>query len=393
MGCVVGWKLTDTEIRKTKAIGKVVKLYDSDGLFLVVRPSGSKSFYLRYSMNGKRRDALLGKYPNLSLRQARLKAAEYHAMVEGGEDPRLANKREQQSGVFNDVYLDWLAKCKNNLSEKDQRLIRQRLGDFVLPKIGVMAMSDIRTVHIKDVIDDVVAQGKVETAKRCLSYVSQIFRYAVLCELCEFDVTAPLKGYIKPPPVKNMACITDPDAFGELLRKMWGYQGRARVRAGLRLSAYCLVRPGELRHAEWSEIDWDNRLWCIPADKMKMGRDHIVPMSDQIFDLFSELKEFTGRWRYVFGDGSKTDDKPMSENTINKALHSLGYKGVQTAHGFRGTASTFLHELGYNELHIEAQLAHVETNKVKGAYNHAVYLEQRRKMMQDYSDYLDKLRC
>lgn len=361
--------LTDREIKTAKAKEKAYRLYESNGLFLLVRPGGAKSFSLRYTINGKRREIALGKYPELSLKNAQLKIAEYHAMVDAGIDPIEAKKKTTINTAFQSVALDWIDKTKADVTEKHRTRIRNRLTNHVMRHIGSHNVADLRTPDIKAVVDAIVGSGKHETAQRCLGYISEILRYAVLCGLCDFDVTTPLKGYIKKPPVNHRAALVDTDEIGELLRKMWLYNGTVRVKYGLRLSAYALLRPQEIRKAEWAEIDWHKRVWVIPADKIKQRRMHIVPLAHQVITLLEKMKDFTGDRRYIFSLPERHHDKPMSENAINDALKRMGYQGRQTAHGFRGMASTILHEQEYNTLHIEMQLAHVEKNEVKAAYN------------------------
>ncbi len=384
--------LTDREIKTATVRDRGYRIYDKNGLFLLIRPSGSKSFGMRYTAAGKRREVAIGKYPDVSLKKARLKVAEYHSLLDDGIDPIEFKKKTSINNSFKSIADDWLCKTKNDVTPKHRASIQSRLDNHVIPRIGSINVGDLRTPDIKDVLDEIMIKGVHETAQRCLGYISEILRYAVLCGLCDFDVTTPLKGYIKKPPVQHRAALVDPDEIGELLRKMWLYNGTVRVKYGLRLSAYALLRPQEIRKAEWAEIDWNKRVWVIPSEKMKQRRMHIVPLANQVIALLEQMKDFTGDRRYIFSLPNRHREKPMSENAINDALKRMGYQGIQTAHGFRGMASTILHEQEYNTLHIEMQLAHVEKNNVKAAYNHALYLPQRAKMMQEYADYLDSLR-
>ncbi|PID66616.1 MAG: integrase [Gammaproteobacteria bacterium] len=384
--------LTDRKIKAAKPADKKYKLYDTHGLFLLVRESGSKSFFVRYTLSGRRREASLGKYPALSLKSARLLAAEYQSIVAQGNDPRIVKKQIQlvDDTSFKTVAGEWLTKGKTNVSDDHIARIGSRLKNHVYPYIGHKCVKQLRTPDIKEVLDTIIDAKKFETAERCRGYISEVLCYAIMSGLCEFDVTTPLRGYVKKPPVKHRPALIELRDVASMLQKIWDYSGTVRVRYGLRLSAYSMLRPVEVRTAEWSEINWDRQLWEIPAEKMKMRRPHIVPLTTQIADVLKAMQPFTGDCRYIFAQPPR--DQPMSENAINSALKRMGYKGEQTAHGFRGTASTLLYEQNYHGDHIEMQLAHVEKKETKAAYNHARYLKQRRQMLQDYCDFLDGLR-
>ncbi len=383
--------LTDREIKTAKPAEKKYKLYDTHGLFLLVRENGSKSFFVRYTLNGKRREAALGKYPNVSLKSARLLAADYQSIVAQGDDPQLVKNQTKPTNdtTFKTLATEWLSR-KTDANEHTKDKIRGRLKNHVYQHIGHICVEKLRTPDIKNVVDAIVETKKFETADRCLGYISNVLCYAIMSGMCEFDVTTPLQGYIKKPPVKHRAALLEPRDIAPMLIKIWDYHGTVRVRYGLRLSAYAMLRPKEIRMAEWSEIDWERQIWEIPASKMKMRRPHIIPLTRQMLEIFAFMLEFTEGKRYVFAH--PRTEKPISSNTINKALKVLGYEGEQTAHGFRSTASTLLYEKNYNGDHVEMQLAHVEEKETKAAYNHAKYLKYRREMLQDYCDFLDDLR-
>lgn len=382
---------TVREIKTAKAASKKYKLYDQHGLFLLVRENGTKTFFVRFTLNGKRCEASLGKYPAISLKSARMMAVEYQSIVAQGDDPRLLkNPKPSADTRFETIAKEWLVKGKTDVTADHITRIGNRLKNHVYPHIGQRPVEKLRTPDIKSVLDHIILAQKFETADCCRGYISQVLCYAIMSGVCEFDVTTPLKGYVKKPPVKHRPALIELRDIAPMLRKIWDYSGTARVRYGLRLSAYAMLRPKEIRMAEWSEINWERQIWEIPAEKMKMQRPHIVPLTRQIIAIFEALHTLSGEQRYVFAH--PRSGKPMSENTVNDALKRMGYEGEQTAHGFRGTASTLLYEKDYVGDHIEMQLAHVEAKESKAAYNHARYLKQRRQMLQEYCDFLDGLR-
>lgn len=261
--------------------------------------------------------------------------------------------------------------------------------EFVLPHIGSRPIHKITPAEVLGALRPIEARGKHETAHRTKQYVGQIFRYAVATSRAERDITADLRGALTPATTKNHAAVTDPAAIGALLRAIDGYSGQPVTHAALMLAPLVFVRPGELRQAEWSEIDLDVGEWRIPARKMKMRELHIVPLSRQAAEILRSLRQLTGVGQYVF-PSLRSKERPMSENTINGALRRLGYSNDEmTGHGFRAMASTCLNEQGWHPDVIELQLAHAERNKVRAAYNRAAHIAERRKMMQSWADYLD----
>ena len=274
------------------------------------------------------------------------------------------------------------------------RKSRWILESFLLPEIGHLPLSDITPRVLLDALRKIEATGKQETAKRAKIKAGQVFRWAIMEGRTEIDPTGALRGALKSPKTKHHASITDPAKIGELLRAIEGYTGDPVTCAALRLAPLVFVRPGELRAAQWQEIDFDGAVWRIPGERMKMGAAHIVPLSSQAVALLRGLQPLTGTGRYVF-PGMRTASRHMSENTINAALRRLGYgTDEMTGHGFRSMAASRLNEMGWNADAIERQLAHAESNKVRDAYTHAAqYLDERARMMQAWADYLDALRA
>jgi integrase len=389
--------LTDTAIRNAKPKDKPYKLTDGKGLYLLVNKVG-KYFRFDYRYNGKRKTLALGVYPDIKLQEAREKHEEARKLLRNDIDPSLHKKiskhikTEQAVNTFEFLAREWFGKFKHTWKPGHSRTITQRLEANVFPWLGGQPIAEISALEILAVLRRIEDRGAIETAHRVKQIISQVFRFAVATGRAENDPTAALRGALAPAKPKRMATITDPKKAGELLRTIDVYQGHFVTKCALRLAPLVFVRPGELRHAEWSEIDLDKAEWKIPGEKMKMGSPHIVPLSRQAIEVLKEIKPLTGRGRYVF-PGLRTVERPMSENTILSALRNMGYaKEEMSGHGFRAMASTLLHEQGWPSDIIERQLAHVERNTVKAAYNHAQYLPERKEMMQAWADYLDRLR-
>jgi integrase len=315
-----------------------------------------------------------------------------------GIDPSLHRQLEKgqkaiaAANSFEAVALEWLAKYSPTWSDGHGDKIKRRLERDVFPWMGSRPVAEIKAPELLTVLRRIESRGAVETAHRASQNCGQVFRYAVATGRAERDPTSDLRGALPPVRQTHHASITEPKAIGELLRSIQSYKGSFVTQCALRLAPYVFVRPGELRRAEWNEFDLDGSEWRIPADKMKMGTVHIVPLSEQAVTILRELHPLTGTGNYVF-PGVRTKKRPMSDNTILGALRRLGYTGDQmTGHGFRSMASTLLNEQGWNKDAIERQLAHGERNKVRAAYNYAEHLPERRKMMQMWADHLDGLR-
>ncbi|MEW8102018.1 MAG: integrase arm-type DNA-binding domain-containing protein [Candidatus Thiodiazotropha endolucinida] len=388
--------LTDSAIRNAKPRDKQYKLTDGGGLYLLITPKGGKWWRLDYRFNNQRKTLSMGVYPDTSLKSARNKRDAARQQIADGIDPSEARKAEKAARTsensFEAIAREWWGKRARNWSESHASRIILRLENDVFPWVGSKPMGDISPLELLTVLRRVERRGAIETAHRIHQSCSQIFRYAISTLRAERDPAADLKGALPSTRQKHHASITEPKRIGELLRAIDGYQGQFVTRCALQLAPLVFVRPGELRHAEWSEIDLDKAEWRIPAKKMKMSTVHIVPLSTQAVAILNEIKPLTGTGKYVF-PGVRSNKRAMSENTVTGALRRLGYaSGEMTGHGFRSMASTILNEQGWHKDAIERQLAHMERNSIRAAYNYAEYLPERVKMMQAWADYLDGLK-
>lgn len=396
--------LTDVKIRTTKPNGKAFKLFDSGGLYLELGPAGGKYWRWKYRFAGKEKRLAFGVYPDVSLKAAREKRDKARQQLAAGIDPGEARKAEKQAQAgaeaFEAVAREWHAKFSPSWVPSHGDRILRRLDNDVFPWVGKRPISDIRAPELLALLRRIESRGALETAHRAMQNCGQIFRYAVATGRAERDPTGDLRGALPPPKEKHHASIVEPKRITELLRAIDGYQGFLVTKCALRLAPLVFVRPGELRKAQWPEIDLEKAEWRIPAERMKMREHHIVPLSRQAVEILREVEPLTNRPmpsrpnapRYVF-PSARTRERPMSENAILAALRRMGYtKEEMTGHGFRSMASTLLHEQGCNHQAIERQLAHAERNSVSAAYNFAEHLSERRKMMQDWADYLDGLK-
>ena len=389
--------LTDTAIRNAKPKEKQYKLSDEKGLYLLVKKAG-KYFRLDYRFGGKRKTLALGVYPDVKLAEARGKRDSARKLIVNGVDPvqykkeAKAMQNEEVVNSFEVVAREWFTRKKHIWTEGHAKKIIRSLDLNIFPWLGQKEVASISAPELLTVLRRIEDRGALDTAHRVKQICGQIFRYAVATGRAERDSSADLRGALPPTKQKHMATITDPKKIGELLRVIDGYEGHLITRCALRLAPLVFVRPGELRHAEWEEVNFEQAEWKIPAEKMKMRATHIVPISDQAASILREIKPLTGHGRYVF-PSLRSAERPMSNNTISAALRRMGYaKEEMSGHGFRSMASTLLHEQGWPTDVIERQLAHAETNKVKAAYNHAQHLPERRRMMQSWADYLAQLK-
>lgn len=389
--------LTDTAIRNAKPQGKQYKLTDEKGMYLLVNNAG-KYFRLDYRYAGKRKTLALGVYPDVKLVEAREKRDAAKKMIANGIDPAQTRKVqksiqiEQAENSFEAVAREWHGKFSSNWAASHATKILRRFELYIFPWLGSRPIAEITPPELLAVLRKVEGKGILETAHRAQQNCGQVFRYAIATGRAERDPSADLRGALTPAKHERMATITEPKKIGELLRAIDGYEGTPVAKCALKLAPFVFVRPGELRHAEWSEVDLDAAEWRIPAEKMKMKDPHIVPLSSQAVEVLTEILPITGKGRYVF-PSVRTNARPMSENTVLAALRRMGFtKEEMSGHGFRAMASTVLHEQGWPSDVIERQLAHAERNSIKAAYNHAQHLPERRKMMQAWADYLDKLK-
>lgn len=389
--------LTDTTIRNAKSGDKQYKLSDEKSLYLLVKGAG-KYFRLDYRFGGKRKTLALGVYPDVTLKEARGKRDEARKLIANGVDPvhhrkvTKVRRTEQAANNFEVVAREWITNNNHIWTEGHSKTIIRRLELNIFPWLGTRPVTSITAPELLDALRRIESRGALETAHRVKQICGQVFRYAIATGRAERDPSADLRGALVPVKHGRMSTITDPKKIGELLRAIDGYEGTHVAKCALRLAPMVFVRPGELRHAEWEEIDFDNAEWRIPAEKMKMKISHIVPLSKQAVEVFGEIQPITGRGRYVF-PSIRTNSRPMSENTVLAALRRMGYtKEEMSGHGFRAMASTVLHEQGWPSDIIERQLAHAERNSIKAAYNHAQHLPERRKMMQAWANYLDSVK-
>ena len=388
-------KLTDTKVSAAKAKATAYKLTDGGGMYLLVSPKAQKWWRFDYRVSGRRKTMALGVYPEVSLKAARERRREAREQVARGEDPSEVRKAKKAERVhtFASVAKDWMTEMKPSWVPKHFAKVLGRLEQHVFPWLGQRPLTEIDAADIEPVLTRLQERGHLESAHRVREHIGQIFRWAIRKRRVKADPTQELRGFLPGRKAKHFASITDPKQIAALLRAIAGYQGQFVTQQALKLAPLVFVRPGELRHAEWSEIDLEAGEWRIPAAKMKMTRAHIVPLSKQAIAVLKEIQPVTGKSRYVF-PSMRTNTRPMSENTVTGALRRLGYSGDEmTGHGFRSLASTRLNEMGWNRDAIERQLAHVEDSKVRAAYNHAEYLTERRQMMQAWADYLEALQA
>jgi len=390
-------KLTDTKIKSLKAREKQYKVSDGKNLFLIITPTGSRYWRFKYIFNGKEKLLALGVYPEVTLAQARERRDEARQQLADGNDPSFVKQIKQRAkkqavlNSFEDVAREWHAKFLSRWTKGHAQTIISRLEKNIFPWIGSHPISEVTPMELLRLMRQIESRGAKETAHRVLQVCGQVFKFAIVTSRAATDPTAALKGALAPVQIKHHASITDPQEVAKLLRAIEDYKGFFITKCALKLSPLLFVRPGELRKAEWSEINFDTAEWRIPAAKMKMKSVHIVPLSKQTLAILNELHPLTGDGKYVF-PGVINPDRPMSDNTVTSALRRLGYTSDEmTAHGFRSMACTLLNEHGWNRDAIERQLAHAERSNVRAAYNYAEYLPERRKMMQDWADYLQSL--
>ena len=394
--------LTDTAVRNAKAEGKPRKVADEKGLFLLVTPkeSGGKWWRFKYRFGGKEKLLSLGIYPDVSLKAARERRDEARRLLAEGIDPgehRKATKTmkaERAANSFEAVAREWFAKYSPTWAAGHADKIIRRLERDLFPWVGGRPIAEITAPDLLAVLRRIEERGAVETAHRAKQNAGQVFRYAIATGRAERDPSADLRGALTPWKPQHYPAITDPKEIAPLLRAIEGFTGTLPVKTALLLAPMLLVRPGELRQAEWSEFDLDEATWNIPAEKMKTRVAHLVPLPRQAVESLRALHPLTGHNRFVF-PGVRDHAHPMSENTVNMALRRMGYpKEVMTGHGFRAMARTVLDEiLGFRPDWIEHQLAHAVRDPNGRAYNRTAHLKQRREMLQAWADYLDALKA
>lgn len=390
--------LSDTAIRAAKPSSKQFKLYDEGGLFLIVKPSGGKLWRLKYRHLGKELALSLGRYPAVGLKEARAGRDQARKLIASGKNPSFEKKRAAvaasvgAANTFAAIAEELIAKREREGLKEITTSKAQWLLSLLAADLGRRPIAEIEPFEMLAVLKKIEASGRLETAKRLMAFAGRVFRYAVATARAKRNVAADLRGALVAPTVKNHAAIVDPAAVGALLRAIHGFEGQPVTIWALRLAPHVFVRPGELRQAEWAEIDLDAAVWRIPAHRMKMKREHVVPLSRQSVAILTEAKGITGHGKFVF-PGQRTPKRPMSENTLNAALRRLGYSTEEmTSHGFRSTASTLLNESGkWSADAIERALAHGHSDAVRGAYHRGAHWAERVRMAQWWSDYLDDL--
>ncbi|QMW01703.1 tyrosine-type recombinase/integrase [Spirosoma foliorum] len=388
--------LSELAIKALKPKEKLYRITDSGGLILEVSPAGSKLWRWRYYYNGKPQMLALGRYPDTSLAEARLKRDQARKQQQAGKHPTREKKAEklrritEGENTFERVARQWLAIKEKGLAEKYRKQCLIRLEKHVFPLIGALPITEITIPDVVRVLEKTGQGGTIETAKRIKQLTSQIFRYGAQRGICLHNPAADLRDILPTVKEKHHACI-HPNELPDLMKAIqaYGIENNNLTGAAMKFLALTFVRTGELIGARWVEIDWENQEWHIPAERMKMKRPHIVPLSVQALSLLKSLQQLTGHRDHVFHSGA-SKSKHISNGAILMALRRMNYQNQMTGHGFRTLASTILNEKGYQPDVIERQLAHEDSDKVRAAYNRAEYLAERKKMMQDYADLLDK---
>jgi integrase len=392
--------LTDAAVRRAKSKNKPYKLFDSGGLYLVVTPNGGKWWRFKYLFLGKEKLISMGTYPDISLKEARQRRDQERKRVTEKIDPASYRKAvkaaltDSLANSFEVVAREWLDKQTTVWSPSNLAKVKGHLGLNIFPYIGDRPIADIQAPELLTHLRRIESRGAMETAHRILQTCGQIFRYAIITGRATRDPAADLRGALqRVPKTKHLAAVTEPKAVGELLRALYAYRGSDIVRCALRLAPLVFLRPGELRKAEWKEINFDQAEWNIPGERMKMREPHLVPLARQAVEILRELQPITGPSKYLF-PSLRSFQRPMSDNAVLSALRRMGIpKEEMTGHGFRAMARTVLDEvLHVRPDYIEHQLAHAVRDPNGRAYNRTAHLPERRKMMQDWADYLDKLR-
>ena len=391
-------KLTTAEVDAARGREKAYKLSDGGGLYLLVNEDGRRYWRIKYRVDGKEKLLALGVYPEVSLKRARALATDARKLKSSGVDPsaeRQSTKAKRRAAAANTVEAiarEWIAKETKRCGWADSHsgVVLRRLENDVFSRLGDKPINAVTHADLLAVLKRIEERGALESAHRVRQYLDATFRYAMAKHLVPANPT-PNTQELEVPDRGRFAAVTDAEAVGALMRAITNYSGSHVVRTALRLAPMLFVRPGELRAAEWAEFDLDAAEWVIPAERMKMRRPHLVPLSAQAVALLRDLRDLTGANKFVF-PSERGRGRPMSENTLKAALDTLGYKGQHTAHGFRHMASTQLHDSRkFRSEVIERQLAHADRNSIRAIYNAAEYLEERRQMMQWWSDRLELL--
>lgn len=397
--------LTDIQVSKAKSRERDYKLTDGGGLYLLVTTAGGKLWRFKYRFAEKEKLLAIGPYPEISLSDARLRREDARRLLTNDTDPGEVKKaakeaeKELRANTFKKLALEWHERQVDHLAERTRKMIMRRLRRDVFPVIGDTPLTDLSSrLILEKVLRPIEDRTAIDLSHRIRSVLSQILRYGVACGLCDRDLTADLRGALKPIPRKHHAALdaggtTDPNKVGALLRAIDGFEGSVVVKCALRLHPLVATRPGELRHAEWSEIDFDTATWSIPAGRMKMKNPHIVPLSPQALSVLRELHKVSGQGTYLFPSVRSTA-KPISDNTMNAGLRRLGYSKEEiVSHGWRAIFRTLADEVLQERIDIvEAQLAHQVKDALGRAYNRTSFLKERRDLMNRWGKYLDSLK-
>ncbi|AYH00662.1 tyrosine-type recombinase/integrase [Pectobacterium parmentieri] len=387
--------LTDVKVRSAKPEDKAYKLTDGEGMHLMVHPNGSKYWRLQYRFDGKQKTLALGVYPEITLSEARQRRDEAKRQIATGTDPSEQKKVDKQlrqtlvDNTFKAIALEWHEYKRPNWSKGYAEDLMEAFENDIFPDIGKRPIAEIKPLEMLTSLRKLEKRGVLDKLRKIRQACNQVFRYAIVTGRAENNPASELASALPPPKSTHYPHLL-PDELPDFLRALSTYSGSKVTQLATRILMLTGVRTIELRQAEWKEFDFEKGLWEVPKERMKMRRPHLVPLSDQVIDALQQLYAVTGRYNLVF-PGRNDITKPMSEASINQVLKRIGYHGKATGHGFRHTMSTILHEQGYNTAWIELQLAHVDKNTIRGTYNHAQYLEQRRGMLQWYGDFVDRL--
>lgn len=388
-------KLNARQVDTAKGKDKPYKLADGGGLYLLVNPNGAKYWRLKYRVAGREKLLAVGVYPDTSLSDARSKREDAKKVLAAGGDPGQEKLAEKQAKIlavqnsFESIAIEWHDHKRPSWSEGYASDLLEYLTKDIFPYIGKRAIAEIKPAEMLTVLRKMEQRGVLDKLKKTRQACRQIFTYAVITGRAEHNPVVDLAGALKAPKQKHFPHLIVEQISG-FLNALNNYSGSLLTRHATKLLMLTGTRTIELRAAEWSEVDLDKGIWQVPAERMKMRRPHVVPLSGQAKELLLEIHQLTGKGKYVF-PGRNDAGKPMSEASINQVIKRIGYDGKATGHGFRHTMSTILHEQGYNTAWIETQLAHVDKNSIRGTYNHAQYLDGRREMLQWYADYIDRL--
>jgi len=384
--------LNDMQIRRAKPEAKAYTLGDGQGLSLLIEPNGSKSWRFRYRFAGKPKMISLGVYPTITLADARSRRDDARKLVAEGKNPSEVRKEQkialqtESESAFEKIATEWHQMKSTKWSEGYASDIMEAFQNDIFPHVGERPVGEIKPLELLNVLRKIEKRGALEKMRKVRQRCSEVFRYAIATGRAEFNPAADLSSALEVHQSNHFPFLKA-DEIPDFLRALDSYTGSRLVQIATKLLMITGVRTIELRAALWSELDLDNAIWEIPAERMKMRRSHLVPLSTQALDLLNELKIMTGNYRYVF-PGRNDPNKPMSEASINQVIKRIGYGGKLTGHGFRHSLSTILHEKGFDSAWIEIQLAHIDKNSIRGTYNHAQYIDKRRSMMQWYSNYI-----